>query len=280
MHHRLSWCLIGIAAVVLGVARPGAAQDATRPATLSGMVVDSLGQPIGGADVALPGLALSTRTNEWGGFRIANIPPGTHRVTVRRVGFGALETELEFGAGALVQRRIELYRTQILEEIVVVAESRDVRMEEFEANRRVGLGTFITREQLERMRGSPMSSVLAQVGGAELQRGTGSYAWMARRRGPTSLVTSGADGRWVSVEDRLRGAKGACYSNVYLDNLLVYSGRRNEALFNVNSVSPDQIEAIEFYAGPAQTPLRYSTLNSVCGVLVIHTRRYSGKEPP
>jgi hypothetical protein len=44
-------------------------------------------------------------------------------------------------------------------------------------------------------------------------------------------------------------------------------------LFDVNSLQPDQIEAVEYYAGPSQTPMEYSTLNAVCGVLVIWTRR-------
>ncbi len=37
-----------------------------------------------------------------------------------------------------------------------------------------------------------------------------------------------------------------------------------------------QIEAIEFYSSPAQTPSKYSRLNSRCGVYVIHTRRPPG----
>jgi hypothetical protein len=42
---------------------------------------------------------------------------------------------------------------------------------------------------------------------------------------------------------------------------------------DINSFSPAEIEAIEFYTGPAQTPVKYSRLDSHCGVLVIHTRR-------
>ncbi len=44
----------------------------------------------------------------------------------------------------------------------------------------------------------------------------------------------------------------------------------------MNSVPPDQIEAIEHYAGPSQTPSRYARLTSSCGVLMIHTRRPDG----
>jgi hypothetical protein len=63
----------------------------------------------------------------------------------------------------------------------------------------------------------------------------------------------------------------ACYVKVYLDDVLLNVGRPTPG-FDVNTLLTDQIEAIEFYAGAAELPMRYSPLNSVCGVLVIHTR--------
>lgn len=74
---------------------------------------------------------------------------------------------------------------------------------------------------------------------------------------------------------RMGAKKCVCYSLVYLDRALVYRGSTMaaEPLFDLNSISIDQVESIEFYAGASQTPFRYSTLNSQCGVLVIHTRR-------
>ena len=45
-------------------------------------------------------------------------------------------------------------------------------------------------------------------------------------------------------------------------------------------LSPDQVEAIEYYSGPASTPMRYSRQNSNCGVIVIHTRRTLDKTKP
>jgi hypothetical protein len=56
---------------------------------------------------------------------------------------------------------------------------------------------------------------------------------------------------------------------------MMYGGKSREPLFDTRRVSAEQIEAIEYYAGPAETPAKYSTLNTQCGVLVIHTRRAS-----
>ena len=68
------------------------------------------------------------------------------------------------------------------------------------------------------------------------------------------------------------GVKVACYAQVYIDDILMNRGNPTRP-FELTSVFSDQAEAIEWYNGPSQTPARYSDLNSVCGVLVIHTRR-------
>ena len=63
-----------------------------------------------------------------------------------------------------------------------------------------------------------------------------------------------------------------CYAKVYVDAMLMNPTTPAEP-FDVNGIAPDRIQAVEWYASPAQTPSRYTTLNSPCGVLVIHTRR-------
>jgi hypothetical protein len=64
-----------------------------------------------------------------------------------------------------------------------------------------------------------------------------------------------------------------CYATVYLDNAMVYSPKMSASLFDVNSISPSSIEAIEYYSGPGQIPQKYMRLDTACGVIVIHTRR-------
>ena len=79
----------------------------------------------------------------------------------------------------------------------------------------------------------------------------------------------------------------------YLDDHLVFRGQKLgyppkwEPLFDINSIPVAMIEAIEYYASAAQTPMKYSVLNSQCGVVVIHTLRYhpadttaAAKKPP
>jgi hypothetical protein len=42
--------------------------------------------------------------------------------------------------------------------------------------------------------------------------------------------------------------------------------------FDVNSIDPAQVSAIEFYAGAAQMPAQYNRTGSACGALLIWTK--------
>ena len=67
-----------------------------------------------------------------------------------------------------------------------------------------------------------------------------------------------------------------CYAQVYIDGSLMNRGNPTPP-FNVNELLIGNIEAIEFYASPALTPMRYSS-SSPCGVLVIWSRRSPGNQ--
>ncbi|MDH5235778.1 MAG: hypothetical protein OEW77_12545, partial [Gemmatimonadota bacterium] len=78
-----------------------------------------------------------------------------------------------------------------------------------------------------------------------------------------------------STAEKRQGVACACYAQVYRDGVLQNPGAPAEP-FDVNRIPPEEIEAIEWYASPAETPARYAGLNSACGVYVIHSRRPTG----
>lgn len=248
------------------------ARLALRGAVFAGIVVfDSTRAPIVGAEISLPDIGKTTLSDENGRFRITGVAPGDHQIVVRRIGYGAADTHLTFHANATVERRIVLGRAVTLEPVVVSDVTLDLAMRSFEENRRVGLGHFITRAELAKLEGVSVASILEGLPGATIIRGRGG-SWVRSNR-IVSFTGAGPD-----AEDMALGAPpAACYSQVYLDNTLVFSGRiidgHFEPLFNLNSINPAQIEAIEFYASPAEAPLKYSRMESHCGVVVIWTRR-------
>jgi hypothetical protein len=82
----------------------------TALASFAGSVVDSLNNPLVNAEVLLPELSLSARTDARGAFRIDRIRPGTHKVVIRRDGYSAMEANALFEAGQELTRRIVLAR--------------------------------------------------------------------------------------------------------------------------------------------------------------------------
>jgi hypothetical protein len=60
---------------------------------------------------------------------------------------------------------------------------------------------------------------------------------------------------------------------VYLDGVLMNGSKQPTEPFDLSTVAPEQLEAVEWYASPSQTPLQYGRSGSQCGVLVLWTRR-------
>lgn len=234
-------------------------------AVFSGAVfADSTQRAIAGAEIVLPELQKAVLTDEAGAFRVGDVTPGPHRVQVRRLGFGPLDTTITFAANQTVDRRIYLHRVVTLDSVTVVAER--VVIPSFEEHRRIGLGHFFTRDELAKQEGRRLSDVLTQLPGIKLVSGVGNKSWVATGRGPRSL---NPQCRVREGETKLDPPDCSCYAAVYVDKVLV---SRTEVP-NINRFAPGDIEAIEYFASPAQTPIEYTELNSQCGVVVIHTRR-------
>lgn len=243
-------------------------RPAAGSAVLAGTVVsDSTNQPIARAEVLLPDLGMNTLTSQQGTFRLHDIPAGPHRVLVRRVGYGALDTKVEFAANQEVDRRIVLSRVTELESVTVLGASNLPLS--FDENREMGLGRFMTRAELAAMEGRPLAQVFERFPRAGVESASG-RAWVMQTRVPASL--GGADIYVPNPAERRAGVPTGCYAKVYVDNVLMNPGNPSEP-FNINSIGVDQVEGVEFYASAAQTPLKYATLDSNCGVVVIWRRR-------
>jgi hypothetical protein len=257
-----------------------------RGATFTGVVVvDSTRQPLPGAEVTLQELGKSVLTDERGAFRLTGIPAGEYRLSVRRIGYGAADARVTFTAHETVERRVVLGRAVTLEAVVVSRTAIDRSMPDFDDNRRIGLGHFLTREEVSKYDGMKMSSVLQQI----------PRLGLISRGGPAWPVSQGAKvpfcpgsppsaeclrNQGFYVPDRSEANQGivvGCYSLVYVDGVLMNGIREPTEPFDINTIAPDRVEAVEFYAGPAQTPLRYARMGSACGVVVIWTRRTPGE---
>jgi hypothetical protein len=237
--------------------------------TIGGRVISTRdGTPLSGAEVSLPGAALTTVTDSAGRFQIFDVPSGVQVLRGRLLGHRLTEVSVEVASGNHTQQDLALAWIPQMDTITAVA-SRGIGS--FDEHRRLGLGHFLTRDDLKRAEGLRLSHALSQLPGLHIQNGRANSAYIAGGRGKTSITGKCRDRE--SFEGSGPSANCACFAQVYVDDMLVFAGGEFDVVPDINRFLPESVEAVEFYSGAAQTPAKYSRLNSNCGVLVIHTRR-------
>ncbi|MEP6690504.1 MAG: TonB family protein [Gemmatimonadaceae bacterium] len=224
------------------------AQRAPQRAPIAGVVRDSGGTAIAGAEVSVAGTADRAESGDDGAFRIAR--PGSDSATlrVRRLGFrptSVVVSSSAAGPGSLLVTLVAL--SQSLQPIVVIGGrgAGPDRLQGFaERKREGGAGRFFTHEEIERQHLSRMSDLMRLVPGVNVVHT--SY--------PPNAV-------------RLRGQ--ACAPLTWLDGFPLLAGE-----FDLDALQPESIEAMEVYSGPASIPLRFrGPLSSQqCGAIIIWSR--------
>jgi hypothetical protein len=227
---------------------------AERTASLVGRVTDINGRVVPGADILVLGTRYQTRTDVDGVFELSGLPPGPTQLTVRRLGFRSLRTEVSLELDremALPDSTLQLeYVPTELEPIVISAAAHRKRAQVGFARRREQMtGRFITREEFMEQGFVPVTSeVLRKVGGFHVELG----------RDFTPVIFS-----------RRRGFQ--CYPLVFRDNLFLGSTDPNGRIQNLDAAVPmEQIDAIEVYTG-GSLPSEFNRTGSVCGAIVFWT---------
>lgn len=247
------------------------ALPAQAPVSLRGRVVDDrTGLPLPAVEVTLTASSRTASTDSSGNFALRDVASGRHEVVLRKVGYQPLSMAITATGADSAAPLVRLAPVAAeLTQVTVTTPAVHPRLQAFEAHRAARMGgSFLTATELEKERGRSLGDVLQRVLGTDIVRGMGGQAWFATRRGYDSIRYLPQ----VSETDRQRGASsGRCYAAVVLNNVFVYRGTGDD-LFDVNSLAPDEILAIEVYRGGATMPLEYNATRSTCGLLVIYTK--------
>ncbi len=240
----------GVMAAALCSGAFAAAGAQLLPATLVGVVRDSSGIPIPGVEVQFKGADfVSVRTNDSGGFRMVNLPTGLASVTLRRMGFAPASAEVRLRSGRTDSLVFSLNALAATLAGVLVEDEYEARSHRllagFWERRARGFGYFLTRDQIEK-------------------RDAREFADLVRLTPSVSVGTR--NGRRVIRFNR--GAAGRdCPPQYVVDGMKIENGSPDE-------FTPQDIEAIELYSGPATIPPQFAPrFNSfTCGAVVIWTR--------
>ena len=245
--------LCGVAAVGLagGVLALGPAslraQEPPARGTVAGVVRDSTGAGIAGAEITIVGTGLRAHTNAQGEFRLTNVPAGTITVGVRRLGF--IPTVASIAIGVNEAAAMSVIVAPLAQALAAVIVRGDRRFDEhgrlagfYQRRSRSSGGHFLTRDQIEKRNPAQLTDLFRSVPGARIYSST------------------------FSNVVRFRGMR--CAPLVWLDGFPATAGE-----FDLDALDPYIIEGIEVYLGVATVPpeFRWVRGGGSCGAIVIWT---------
>ncbi len=228
----------------------------TSLASLGGRIVDAgSGKAVAGASVRVVGSDGIAVTDREGTFILYALRPGQAIIQILFRGRPVEPRSVDLDAGRHTEVRITLSVPRgeaapagpdpgsVLEleplEVVVRREAPVGKLRGFYQRREIGLGTFITRDEIR-----------------------------ARAPFQTSDLLRSLPGVFVSRADfdrpRLRLSGGRCEVDYFLDGVPAYG-------LSIDDITPDDIDGIELYRGPAEVPIAYRQATT-CAAVLIWTR--------
>jgi len=223
----------------------------TPASTIRGRVLDrDTGTPLDGATVRLPGLGLGRITDLQGWFRFDDVPLGTHGLLVEALGYSTRTDSLTLSAGQLLDLTVTLSVDPIpMEGITVTARPRWLASTGFfrrQENANAYSGRQWGREEIEARHAVFIQDILTTAPGIQMKADrTGKVRLFGRRNCPLAF---------------------------YVDDAYIPD-------FNMDTLDPEWIEALEVYHGrSAFMPIEYGMKH--CGVVLIWLRRKVGGSAP
>jgi hypothetical protein len=238
------------------------AQPQQRLGRLLGVFDDATGQPVIGAEIVDLATGTKALTSVSGAISLAFLEPGATVLQIRKIGYKNRMLTVVVSPTDTASITLTLVPLgQTLPEVVTKGASTTTgKLATFEQHRSEGFGHFLTREQLVKLENHLTSDALRSIPGLKLINDPQArWLWyVGTSRGRASLLRN--------------GPSGTCFAAVMLDGVMVYSGVEGQPLFDINSVRPEEIAGIEYYAGGAAMPLVYNSTRAACGLVVIWMR--------
>ena len=255
--------LLGIPAF-LGTPQTAAAQQSG--ATLQGIVIDSAGTPIEGAEVILYGIRRKALTSGDGVFRFTGLDNIKVWVLARGIGYFPQQVSVSLQKNETRVLPITLHHAPaLLPDVVVEAKSDryEFRMRDFMWRSRIAWGgRFLTRDDITRANPAALGDLVL-------------------RHMPFKLrETMDEQGGWL-IDPRLR-ARGP-YSYARFTSSRYFPECPPAISVNGNGITPlavndfhvDDVEALEIYREGINLPIEFSYGGrTACGLVVVWTRWY------
>ncbi len=252
-------CVVAAAAVTAppaGAQQPVPKPEITaHPAIVSGRIVALDKKGIEDVEVLLDD-SVRALTDRKGYFALDPVPPGVHDVLVRKIGYVPLRFRVAVTAGDLWDGTIRMDRAaQALPAVVVLESSKVLKnhrpnwIDGFVERRRIGLGTFLDRVDIENAHLARTANLIARAPGVTTYQGFGYDELRSPRCGMGS------------------GSKAI----VFVDGIKMetsYNGR----FVSLGDYVPAVLWGIEVFRGRGSIPPQYDDPQA-CLVILLWTNR-------
>ncbi|HZS58711.1 MAG TPA: carboxypeptidase regulatory-like domain-containing protein [Gemmatimonadaceae bacterium] len=224
----------------------------TGHATLTGRVVNAADKGLPNADVQVIGAASKTQTDSNGNFTLRNLPSGTQTLMVRKLAFAPQTQPVDLSSKATQTARVLMAMAPpTLAQVKVTATGAAKGLADvgFDRRKKMGLGHFLTRDQIEEKIPTYMTDIFTTMPGIHVDYSSG------------QPVLTGS-----------RGTTGSGCVNYVVDGTPYSEATPGD----INDfMHPNEVEAVEVYSD-VDTPAEYAKPGQSCETIVIWTKTRTG----
>ena len=252
---RSAACAALLLLVHAGAALPQSASSSRghRSVFIADVFASADSTPVADAEVLIPELSREAHTDFSGEATIQDVPGGSFRVVVRKIGYVSADLTIRISRDTVRFEFVLGAGVRTLDTVTTTAQIRDERLRDFRNRRAMGTGRFLDDSVLVSEMTQPVADIMARhFPGIEV---VGDGRRVARRMcvSPTGVPLMGGP------------------LAVYIDGVRMTSRRGPDAT-DLRAINGRDVAGIELY--DAETaPVQYRELGQSCGVLLIWLRR-------
>ena len=227
---------------------PPFARGQAAKSVIKGIVIGAQdNRPIPGAVLVLTGTERRVLSDSIGRFAFEKLVPGTYYLRANAIGFDALTTAVELGERETIDLEVQFGSAPqdrvILPELRVQAQ-RDSSLDynaDWLRRSQEGNGRYLTRVMIEQKHAFNFADLLRNTAGVRV------------------------DCR-LTCTVRMARSPANCVPAYFIDGIPA-----DDTVGNLTP--PNDIEGVEIYSGPSETPPELESYQARCGVIAIWTRR-------
>jgi len=245
---RLASLLLGLG--LLTTPPPTAAQ--ARSGAIKGIIVAVTNgdrRPLAGARISLIGTSHTSTTDARGTFHFADLDAGKYVIQAAAIGYSTMSSPLLLKEQETLDIEFEAQAEAVNLPELTVEERANHGPVDWIRRKSEGRGRYITRQQIEERHTSTVTDALRMVAGLRIEcRGT-----------MVCLV-------------RMARAPRGCPPAYFMDGIPA-----DQAIVWLTPIG--EVEGIEVYSGPSETPPELESAQARCGVIALWTRPPPPRRP-